>query len=112
MEGGTDAGIGVCAVQKAHQPGEHIVPGEGLRSQLLAGGKGHIDNHRHQLADDKKDLHPPEALYPVQKKVPQRAGDKQEPPHIGKDKNLLKGNPIIQEHMHGGTPLRRHQQLR
>lgn len=93
---GDDVGVGIGAVQAAHQPCEEIGVGEFGGAQVLAVGEDEAEQQRTGKADDNKPAVQPEAVVVIDKKVDSR-GDEQRVPHTVKDhKKFAEGDAGIQ----------------
>ena len=93
---GDDVGVGIGAVQAAHQPCEEIGVGEFGGAQVLAVGEDEAEQQRTGKADDNKPAVQPEAVVVIDKKVDSR-GDEQRVPHTVKDhEKFAEGDAGIQ----------------
>ena len=99
MDRGADVGIGVKGVEPGHKPGQHIVPGEVLRPQLLAGGEEKVEDHGDRIGQDDKPHHLPEAVHLAEEGVGLHPDQEDEPEQIGQDEPLTEGDQIVQEYM-------------
>ena len=112
MKGGTNICAGIKAVQKTHTPGKYILPGEFCGPQILSVGKQDIHRHGDDLGDD--DIHRElfEAVNIVKQENEQTACHQHIPKYIGDDKDLAKGDQIIQKTVDGGAAFDRDQIFR
>ena len=107
MQGRAHPGAGVHGVDKGHEPGEDIVPGEGLGPQVLAVGQENVDGHGDGLGNDNVGLHTFEASHIIEQEVHHGHNNQHIPGHIEDQKELIERNEIVKPAVDGVAPLRR-----
>ena len=96
MQGGADPGGRVKGVNQAHDPGEQVLPGKGLRPQILDAGIDDVAEHGQDLGDDDIGLDLFEAGDVIEEGVDQRAEHQQVPAPVEDHKELVEGDQVVQ----------------
>ena len=86
----------VDAVQKAHRRAEQVLARENRRPQLVRARVQRADEHADEQRDVKQLGHVEKVLFVFEQKVELHGGYVEIPKHIGEDKHLQEGNPIVE----------------